>query len=384
MRAGAGTHVEVSCTLAANQKTVMRIAGERRIYANQKSSLNRPQVEAYLAGKRIFPRTVEMDLTTRCTRVCPTCPSAGSSLPAQAVTPGFTDRLLGILEGETHGIILSGGEPTSSPHFVEILRIARRRGFREVAVITNGTELERPEIQNALLDHATAVRVSSYDWYGADVPAPFFFQQLDRVAALRKRVDEEGSALEIGVAMLTSRARLPRLLSAARHAAASGAHWLYFHPMCESWSEGRPVQEDQEGVLDALAALRERTPPGVEVHVPEERYSRYPLEFSAFHSAHFLMQVGADGVNYASPEAKYQKSCALADLNAYMGDDFLWRPERLAAINALSSDAYGFGGTRHRGAMFSDFIERLKLAEPEQTAVAETAREQDFRYPHLC
>lgn len=356
----------------------------RRIYANHKSSLNRIQVDAYLAGNRIFPRTIEMDLTTRCTRACPTCPSAGSSLPARLLTPGFVDRFLGILEGQTRGIILTGGEPTSSPHFVDIIRIARERGFWEVAVISNGSELGRPEIQDALLRYGTAVRVSLYDWYDADEPAASFFQQLERVSALRKRIEREGSGLEIGVTLLTSRTRLPRMLDAAKHAAASGAHWLFFHPMCERWAEGRPVQENQEGVLEVLMSLQDGGLPGVEVHVPEQRYSSYPLSFSAFHSAHFLLQLGADGVNYAAPESKYQRSCALADLNEYLEDDFLWRPPRLSAIDALNSQAYHFAGTRHRGAMFSDFIERYAKGETAPMTAVTTATEQDFRYPYLC
>jgi len=354
------------------------------IYANHKSSLNREQVEAYLAGKRIFPRTVEMDITTRCTRACPACPSAGSSLPAQLLTPAFVDRFLGILQGETRGIILTGGEPTSSPHFFDILRIARARGFLEVAVISNGSELGRPDIQDGLLAYGSSVRVSLYDWSDSDVPAPSFFQQLDRVGALRSRIDREGSRLEIGVTMLTSRKRLPRLLKAARQAAASGAHWLFFHPMCEDWAEGRPVQENQEGVLEALAALQSELSAGTEVHIPVQRYSRYPLYFSAFHAAHFLLQIGANGVNYAAPESKYQPSCVLANLNEYLEDDFLWRPERLAAINSLSSDKYSFAGTRHRGAMFSDFLERYKRGEAEPLSVVKRTRESDFHHPHLC
>jgi MoaA/NifB/PqqE/SkfB family radical SAM enzyme len=122
---------------------------KKRLYANHKASLNQVQVKAYLAGKNVFPRTVELDLTTRCTRACPTCPCAGSVQPSRVLAPAFVDRFLGVLGGETRGIILSGGEPTSSPHFIEILRIARRRRFTEVAVITNGTELGRPAIQDA-------------------------------------------------------------------------------------------------------------------------------------------------------------------------------------------------------------------------------------------
>ena len=355
-----------------------------RVYANHKSALNRAQVEAYLAGKNVFPRTIEMDVTTRCTRKCPLCPSAGSSLPAMTLTPGFVDRLLGVVEGQTRGLILSGGEPTYSPHFVEILRIARRRRFLEVAAISNASGLGRPEIQDALLEYATSVRVSLYDWHLAETPAQSFFDQLAKVAALRKRIDAEGSKLEIGVAMLTSHERLERLTGTARYAAESGCHWLYFHPLCTDWKVGRPVQDNQEGVLEAVAAIERSASLGVKVQIPKERYTCYPLRFSAFHSAHFLMQVGADGVNYCAPEAKYQPSCAIADLNQCLDDGFLWRRERLDAIAALNSDCYPFAGTRHRGSMFSDFMERCAQLEAGPTAAFRNAREQDFLYPYLC
>jgi hypothetical protein len=184
--------------------------------------------------------------------------------------------------------------------------------------------------------------------------------------------------------MLTSSERLPRMISAARHASESGAHWLYFHPLCERWDERQPVQCDQGGVLDAIESLRETVPPGVEVYVPKERYTRYPLRFSRFHAAHFLLQISSDGINYASPEAKYAPECAIADLNEYAGDDFLWRPRRLAAIDALDSAAYRFAGTRHRGAMFSHFLESYSQGGEREVGVARTARESDFHHPNLC
>jgi hypothetical protein len=146
----------------------------------------------------------------------------------------------------------------------------------------------------------------------------------------------------------------------------------------------RPVQDNQDGVLETVAELERSAPAGVRVQIPKERYTRYSLVFSAFHSSHFLMQVGADGINYCAPEAKYQPSCAIADLNQNLEDGFLWRPERLAAIAALNSDRYTFAGTRHRGSMFSDFLERCEQHETGPIAAFRNSGEADFLYPHLC
>jgi MoaA/NifB/PqqE/SkfB family radical SAM enzyme len=356
----------------------------QELYANHKGSLDWKRVDEYVAGGNVYPRTVEMDLSTYCTRKCPACPTTSGSGPVRSLTPAYVDRLLGILEGNTKGIIMSGGEPTASPYFSEILAIARRRGFVEIAVISNGSELGKPNVQDLLLERATSVRVSLYDWHNEDKPAAYFTRQVERISALRRRIDDEASRLEVGAAILTSRERIPRMIAAAHRAAEAGAHWIYFHPLCEHWREGRPIQCDQEGVLESIAKFRETERPGVEVYVPEQRYTRYPLRFSRFHAAHFLLQISADGVNYASPEAKYQPSCAILDLNEYMGDDFLWHPARQAAIRNLTSDVYAFAGTRHRGSMFSDFLERYSQGSEPEVTLSRTATERDFHHPHIC
>ena len=72
-----------------------------------------------------------------------------------------------------------------------------------------------------------------------------------------------------------------------------------------------------------------------------------------------MIQVGANGVNYAGPECKYEEDFALLDLNEYMEDDFLWHRQRTERLNAIRSDDYRFIGTKHRPPMFSDYIQRI-------------------------
>ena len=51
------------------------------------------------------------------------------------------------------------------------------------------------------------------------------------------------------------------------------------------------------------------------------------LRFSAYHAAHFLLVVGADGKNYLGAEVKYQPAFILWDLKNNWREDFLWHPE---------------------------------------------------------
>lgn len=233
-------------------------------------------------------------------------------------------------------------------------------------------------MQDALLAHGTAVRVSLYDWQESDEPG--FQRTLRHLEHLRHRADTEGSALGIGASLLTRAEWIPRFEPVVRAALAAGAHWVYFHPYCVDWEGDQPRVADQTGVLAAIEELRARLGPGPNLQVPAARYQTYPLEFSALHAAHFLLQIRADGVNYAGPECKYDPRYALVDLNEHMTDDFLWSPERLARVRSIDHTHYRCIGTRHRPPMFSDHLEKVRLGRPE---AADRPARAGFLHPSI-
>jgi organic radical activating enzyme len=65
----------------------------------------------------------------------------------------FLDELFSSFEKQTKGLLMTGGEPTSSPNFGKALKLARARGFEEIAVVTNGSLLDQPRVLDALLEH---------------------------------------------------------------------------------------------------------------------------------------------------------------------------------------------------------------------------------------
>jgi hypothetical protein len=139
----------------------------------------------------------------------------------------------------------------------------------------------------------------------------------------------------------------------------AGIDWLYFHPYCVDWDKEYPARADQTGVFEAIEKLREIATHDANIQVPFERYSEKPLYFEKLHGSYFLIQVGADGINYAGPECKYEKDAVLLNLHDYLEDDFLWHPQRIQRLSEINSGNYRFIGTRHRPPMFSDYIEKL-------------------------
>jgi hypothetical protein len=319
--------------------------------------IDHSKIEAYLNGERIYPTTIELDLTQLCTRCCSGCPYGVSRQGGLTLQLPFLDRLFGILGPHTSGIVLSGGESTIVPHFPQTVAMARKKGFKEIAIISNGGNTHLPEVQDALLEHATSIRISLYDWQEDD--SEYFLTTLRKIGALRDRIDKEGSKLEIGASILTRTEWNHRYQAVALQALESGIDWLYFHPYCVDWDKRCPVQADQRGVLEAIEELKEAAPDDANIQVPYARYDKEPLYFEKLHGSHFLIQVGANGVNYAGPECKYEEDFALLDLNEYMEDDFLWHRQRTERLNAIRSDDYRFIGTKHRPPMFSDYIQRI-------------------------
>lgn len=353
---------------------------KNKIFTPSKVTSESEKVGAYLNGERFFPTTIELDLTQLCSRACSGCPYGASRRPGLTLQLPFMDRLFGILGPMTPGIVFSGGEPTIVPHFDETIKMARSKGFKEIAIISNGENIDKPKIQDALMENATAIRISMYEWQEKE--SEHFINTLKKIESLRNRIEKEGSKLEIGASMLTRKELNHRYTPVGLQVLNSGIDWLYFHPYCVDWDEKYPQRADQTGVIESVEKLKEAAPSGSSIQFPYERYSDVPLYFEKLHGSFFLIQVGADGKNYAGPECKYEKEAELLNLNEYMEDDFLWHPKRVGILNGLNSSNYRHIGTKHRPSIFSDYLQKIIDSKTSGKDNAQ-AEENSFSYPNI-
>lgn len=352
-----------------------------KVFASSKVSIHHNRINAFLRGERIYPVTMEIDLTQQCTRNCPGCPYSYARQNELILQLPFLEKLFSILGPHTKGIVLTGGEPTYAPHFPEIVALAKSKGFQEIAVISNGSRLHLPEIQDALLAHVNSIRVSMYDWHKRDSKP--FLEILEKIKFLRNRAKKEGSRLEIAAAMLTNKEWNERIKPVGLQVLNSGVDWLYFHPYCINWDTEYPAQADQAGSLEAIDELKKSAPPGSNIQVPYERYSKEPLFFKELYGSHFLIQVGADGINYAGPECKYIKEYALLDLNKHLDEDFLWKEQRLKRLKEINSDNFKVIKTKHRPVMFSAYLEKIIQAHKSGNLIKVHKNEESFLYPGI-
>jgi sulfatase maturation enzyme AslB (radical SAM superfamily) len=349
------------------------------VASSSKVAYHRDRLDSYVRGEGVFPVTMELDITSRCTRLCNDCPSSRSGYQ-HALSLDFVHEIMSSLEGQTRGLLLTGGEATMSPIFPDVLALARRKGFVDIAIVTNGSLLDKKRVSDALLEHASTIRVSMYDWTNdsCEGAAP----TLAKIANLRKRIDDERAKVRIGISVLTNRdriGRLPELMESVREA---GAHWVYFHPMCAGWDNGRLVQADQTGVPEMLQNLVAAATEDFGVFWLPARYDDIKPSFSGYHAAHFLLIVGADGRNYLGAEVKYQERFAIADVSAKGIGGFLRDPDRLRRIEAVRGPEYSARGGLHRGVLYSHFIEGLinRSISMEDPVSRDNGR---FSFPHI-
>jgi hypothetical protein len=336
---------------------------------------HRDKVASYLGGGFIFPVTLELGLTTSCNRSCSDCPSRRGR-PGLFLSLETARRLFALCRGRTFGAILTGGEPTLHPDLGPILASARENGFHDVVVISNGSRMDLKKVSEPLLLHASAVRVSLYDWReNASGPSP----TLKRIARLRAQIEKTGSGLRIGTSFLTGETQPAGLKRVAAEVRAAGAHWLYFHPTCVAASGGTRRERGQEDLWAALEACRLDQPPDFAVHYLVQRFSAESLVFSGYHAAHFIMVVGADGGNYLSSETKYQSPFLIGSEAGYADDGYFRRSARSDRIASFHSHDYPAGGSRNRGVIYNHVLEQARL----DLAGMGLPDVQEFLLPHI-
>ena len=93
----------------------------KQVASAHKIGWHQEKIRAYLNGEIITPVTVELDITSKCTRICEDCPSCRSPIHMN-MDMSFLDNLMASFEGQTKGVLMTGGEHTLSENFPKELQ----------------------------------------------------------------------------------------------------------------------------------------------------------------------------------------------------------------------------------------------------------------------
>ncbi|MDC0718999.1 radical SAM protein [Nannocystis bainbridge] len=190
-----------------------------------------------------------------------------------------------ILDGRRRGatrLILSGGEPTIHPNFVDFVRLGRRAGYRKIQTVTNGRMFAYPAFLRAALDAGLSEITFSIHGPNARIH--------DALVGTKGAFDEEVKGLQgaladgrpvVNIDVCVNRGnvkQLPELMATFTAMGVREFDLLHVIPFGRAYSEGREVlfydlEAMRPYLLEAFAYARR---PGV--HVWLNRFPPQHLE----------------------------------------------------------------------------------------------------------
>lgn len=146
------------------RQEIIGLARAKYNFNGTKLGWYKERVEALREGKKIAPVTIDMALTQWCNRGCKFCYAGLQQNPLSAVSwdrwSQFLDDCVSIGHRPGAGVrgltLISDGESTGSPYFMDFVRKARSNGIK-VALGTNGVPIKRGDIPE-LAESLTYVR----------------------------------------------------------------------------------------------------------------------------------------------------------------------------------------------------------------------------------
>ena len=182
-------------------------------------------------------------LTYRCNDRCVFCLDAhthdGTDREREAIKAQILD---GRAKGATR-LILSGGEPTIHPHYVDFIRLGRAAGYPKIQTVTNGRMFAYPEFLHRCLDAGLSeitfsVHGSNARIHDALVGTRGAFEQ--EVAGLRNALADGRPIVNIDVCVNRGNVRdLPRLMEVFTGIGVREFDLLHVIPFGRAYTEGK-------------------------------------------------------------------------------------------------------------------------------------------------
>lgn len=165
-----------------------------------------------------------------------------------------------IIEGRKKGadrLILSGGEPTMHPNFLDFVRLGRRAGYRKVQTVTNGRMFKYPDFldtaaKNGLNEITFSLHGHTAKLHDALVGTPGAFA--DETAGLKAALAAGVFIINIDIVINKQNVRhLPEMLETFIGWGVKEFDLLHIIPFGNAWSEAREhLFYDLDGNLEHL------------------------------------------------------------------------------------------------------------------------------------
>jgi MoaA/NifB/PqqE/SkfB family radical SAM enzyme len=173
---------------------------------------------------------------------------------------GTMDIKVQIIEGKKRGaerLILSGGEPTMHPNFLDFVKLGRRAGYKKVQTVTNGRMFRYPEFlgraaDNGLDEITFSLHGHTAKLHDALVGTPGAF--VEETAGLKAALASNRFIVNVDIVINKQNVRhLPEMLETFIGWGVKEFDLLHVIPFGNAWSEAREhLFYDLDGNLEHL------------------------------------------------------------------------------------------------------------------------------------
>ena len=212
---------------------------------------HKDRIDRMLAGERVFPISVELDLSLKCSHACAWCSFDQFRLRNWVNFP--TPRVLTLIDeladcGVKSVTLTGGGEPLVHQAAPDVMRKLTARGL-QWGLVTNGWQLTGTRAA-LVAEHATFCRVSLDAGVSTthqrihSVAIPQFDQILDHMADVRR----QSKRLTLGASFCVFDSNIEEIRIAAQKVKALGANYLEVRPVYPT--EWRGGAQGDNGISD--------------------------------------------------------------------------------------------------------------------------------------
>lgn len=328
-------------------------------------------------GEIVSPITVEIDPTNVCNHRCRWCVSLEAHTGEVLELSRFRTLINELCDADVRSVVLKGGgEPTTHPHFTEMLE-ALREAKLEVGLITNGS-MPRAGSVEKILECCQWARVS-LDASTADTHEQIHgTRDFEKIMTNVRRLTSARGRTMVGLNFVAEPRNYHEMADFARMGREIGAAYVTIRCV---FDPANPLPEDVRAEMCRMAQLaRQEQAEGFRVFLGNftEKYlnadASQPFPYARCLGPNLIGVIGGDGNVYACCFLRGNRQFSFGNVNEQSFDS-IWRSDRrqqvMQAVYRGECGRVCAGGmTANRYNVYNEILNYLAAEEKQHASFA--------------
>ncbi len=292
------------------------------------------RLQRVAAGEMVYPITVEIDPTNKCNHTCQWCVSAQSHTGELMDIDRFTRLIVELKAADVRSVVLKGGgEPTTHPHFLDMLDVLRDSGMA-AGLITNGS-MPRKGSVDKIIKTCQWVRVSLDAATAATHQSIHGSRDFARIIVNIEELAAAGTSTTVGLNFVAEQRNHAEMASFASLGKSLGAAYVTIRCVFDPTQPMSPAMRDAMRANAIAAKLQETQSFRVFLGSFTDRYlsadAHAPFPYAKCMGPNLIGIIGGEGEVYACCFLRGNKSFSFGNINEQSFAE-IWSSDRRAQV----------------------------------------------------